>query len=77
MPLHLRNAPTKLMEDLGYSKGYQYPHDVQGKVADMECLPESLRGRRYYHPTHEGREKAMTQRLEEIRKIRDGKQRRK
>ncbi len=73
VPLHLRNAPTKLMKELGYSKGYEYAHDVEGRVADMECLPDSLRGRRYYHPTREGREKAMAQRMEEIRKIREGK----
>ncbi len=73
VPLHLRNAPTKLMKELDYGKGYQYAHDVEGRVADMECLPESLRGRRYYQPTQEGREKAMAQRLEEIGKIREGK----
>ncbi len=70
VPLHLRNAPTKLMKELDYGKGYEYAHDVEGKVADMECLPESLRGRRYYHPTQEGREKLLAQRMEEIRKIR-------
>ncbi|MGH9560993.1 MAG: replication-associated recombination protein A, partial [Terracidiphilus sp.] len=50
VPLHLRNAPTKLMKELGYSEGYRYAHDEEGKVADMDCLPESLRGRRYYQP---------------------------
>ena len=70
VPLHLRNAPTKLMKELDYGKGYEYAHDVEGKVAAMECLPESLRGRRYYHPTQEGREKLLAQRMEEIRKIR-------
>ena len=73
VPLHLRNAPTKLMEKLGYSAGYRYAHDEEGKVADMDCLPESLKGRTYYHPTQEGREKQLTQRLEEIRRIKAGK----
>jgi putative ATPase len=73
VPLHLRNAPTKLMKELDYGKGYEYAHEVEGKVADMECLPESLRGRRYYHPTQEGREKLLAQRMEEIRRIREEK----
>ena len=73
VPLHLRNAPTKLMKQLDYGKGYEYAHDVEGRVADMECLPESLRGRRWYHPTQEGREKLLAQRMEEIRRIREGK----
>jgi putative ATPase len=70
VPLHLRNAPTKLMKSLDYGKGYQYAHDVEGKVADMECLPENLRDRRYYVPTNEGRERLLAQRMEEIRKLR-------
>ena len=73
VPLHLRNAPTKLMKSLDYGKGYEYAHDVEGKVADMECLPPSLAGRRYYHPTQEGREKALAQRMEEIRRVRESK----
>ncbi len=73
VPLHLRNAPTKLMKDLGYSEGYRYAHDEEGKVADMDCLPDSLKGRSYYHPTQEGREKQLAARLEEIRRIRSGK----
>jgi putative ATPase len=73
VPLHLRNAPTKLMKELDYGKGYQYAHDVEGRVADMECLPESLRGRSYYHPTQEGREKLLAQRMDEIRRIRESK----
>ena len=75
VPLHLRNAPTRLMEKLGYAKGYRYAHDEDDKVADMDCLPDSLRGRTYYHPTQEGREKLLAQRMEEIRKIRAGKHR--
>ena len=73
VPLHLRNAPTKLMKQLDYGKGYEYAHDVEGRVADMDCLPESLSGRRWYHPTQEGREKLLAQRMEEIRRIRDAK----
>ena len=69
VPLVIRNAPTGLMKDLGYGDGYVYAHDVENKVADMECLPESLRGRRYYHPTESGSESRMARRLEEIRTI--------
>jgi len=70
VPLHLRNAPTKLMKELDYGKDYQYAHDVEGKVAAMECLPPSLTNRRYYHPTSEGREKLLAQRMEEIEALR-------
>ena len=73
VPLHLRNAPTRLMKDLGYAEGYRYAHDEEGRVADMDCLPDSLRGRTYYHPTQEGREKQLALRMEEIRKIRTAK----
>ena len=73
VPLHLRNAPTKLMKELDYGKDYQYAHDVEGKVAAMECLPPSLADRRYYHPTHEGREKLLAQRMEEIARLREAK----
>jgi putative ATPase len=67
VPLHLRNAPTGLMKKLGYGRGYQYAHDVEGKVADMQCLPDNLRGRVYYQPTNEGIEKRIRERLEEIK----------
>jgi putative ATPase len=73
VPLHLRNAPTRLMKELDYGKGYRYAHDEEDKVADMDCLPDSLRGRSYYRPTQEGREKQLAARLEEIRRIRAGK----
>jgi putative ATPase len=66
-PLHIRNAPTRLMQDLGYGKGYQYAHDLEDKVADMECLPDVLRGRTYYHPTDQGLEKRIREILESIR----------
>ena len=69
VPLHIRNAVTKLMKQVGYGKGYQYAHDLESKVADMECLPDNLRGREYYHPTQEGREKLLGQRIEEIRRL--------
>jgi len=70
VPLHLRNAPTRLMKELDYGKGYQYAHDLASKVADMQCLPDNLRDRRYYHPTDQGREKLLAQRMEEIAKLR-------
>jgi putative ATPase len=73
VPLHLRNAPTKLMKELDYGKDYQYAHDVEGRVADMECLPASLAGRRYYQPTGEGREKLLAQRMDEIARIKAAK----
>ncbi len=70
VPLHLRNAPTGLMKKLEYGKGYQYAHELESKVADMQCLPDRLRDRVYYHPTAEGLEKRIRERLEEIRKRR-------
>ena len=69
VPLHLRNPVTGLMGHLGYGKGYQYVHDVEEKVTDMKCLPESLLGRTYYKPTDQGFEARIRQRLEEIRRI--------
>jgi len=69
VPLHLRNAPTSLMKGLGYGRGYQYAHDVEEKVVDMQCLPDSLRDRVYYHPTNEGVEKRIRERLEEIKRV--------
>jgi putative ATPase len=70
VPLHLRNAPTKLMKGLGYGKDYQYAHDVKGKVANMQCLPDNLKDRTYYHPTNEGIEKRIRDRMEEIKRLR-------
>jgi putative ATPase len=70
VPLHLRNAPTGLMKGLGYGQGYQYAHDVEGKIADMQCLPDNLRDRTYYHPTSEGVERQIRERMEEIRRHR-------
>ena len=71
VPLHLRNAPTSLMKGLGYGKDYQYAHDIENKVADMQCLPDSLRHRVYYRPTNEGVEKRIRERLEEIKRLKN------
>ena len=69
VPLHLRNAPTSFMKSVGYGAGYQYAHDLEQKVADMQCLPDNLKDRTYYHPTEEGIEKRIKARLEEIRQV--------
>jgi len=66
VPLHLRNAPTRLMKEQGYGDGYRYAHDEPGHVADMECLPEKLRAVRFYRPTEEGWEARIRERLAEI-----------
>jgi len=63
VPLHIRNAPTKLMEDLGYGKDYKYPHDYPDHFVEEEYLPENIKGRTYYHPTEEGFEKEIKERL--------------
>lgn len=70
VPLHLRNAPTRLMKQLHYGRGYQYAHDVEGKVANMQCLPDNLKDRFYYQPTNEGIEKRIGERLAEIKRRR-------
>lgn len=67
VPLVLRNAPTRLMKDLEYGKGYEYAHDTEEKLTHMQCMPKSLSGREYYHPTTEGEEKKIKARLEEIK----------
>ena len=66
VPLAIRNAPTRLMQELGYGEGYVYAHDTPDKVADMECLPPELAGTRFYHPTLEGWEKRIHERLAEL-----------
>ena len=66
VPLQLRNAPTRLMRELDYGKGYVYAHDTADKIADMECLPESLRGKRYYVPTEQGSEVRAKMRLDAV-----------
>jgi putative ATPase len=70
VPLHIRNAPTGLMKGLGYGSGYQYAHDLEDKVANMQCLPDNLRDRIYYQPTHEGMEKPIRERLDELKRRR-------
>jgi putative ATPase len=71
IPLHLRNAPTKLMSNLGYGEGYKYPHDFEGNYVVEDYLPEALRGRRYYEPRGEGYEKAIKERLERLDTLRN------
>jgi putative ATPase len=66
VPLQIRNAPTKLMKDLHYGEGYRYAHDYEDKLTTMECLPESLRGRKYYEPTAQGSEARIKERLAQI-----------
>jgi putative ATPase len=73
VPLHLRNAPTGLMKGLGYGQGYQYAHDLEDKVAEMQCLPDNLTDRVYYRPTSQGVEKRIQERLEEIKRRRSRK----
>jgi putative ATPase len=70
VPMHIRNAPTGLMKGLGYGKGYQYAHDVEDKVADMDCLPDSLAGRQYFQAQEIGEEADINRRLEEVRRKR-------
>ncbi len=70
VPLHLRNAPTGLMKSLGYGKDYQYAHNFESKVTNMQCLPDNLRGRVYYRPTAEGIERRIRERMEEIKRRR-------
>lgn len=67
VPLVIRNAPTKLMKELGYGKGYEYAHDYADKLTDMQCLPDPLLGREYYRPTEEGVEGRFKARLEAIK----------
>jgi len=70
VPLHIRNAPTRLMQDLGYGRGYQYAHDFDEQTAPMECLPEALLGRRFYEPKDVGLEREIRERLEKMRAAR-------
>lgn len=72
VPLHLRNAPTRLMRELGYGEGYQYAHDLPGKVAAMACLPPELASLRLYRPGEEGWEKRIRERLAELSRRRTG-----
>lgn len=72
VPLNIRNAPTKLMADLDYGKGYVYAHDTEEKMARMQCLPDSLAGTRYYRPGVQGKEKAFKEKLDWILKWKSG-----
>ncbi len=67
VPLQLRNAPTKLMKDLEYGRGYEYAHDTQEKLTHMQCMPESLSHREYYYPTVQGEEEEISGRLKKIK----------
>jgi putative ATPase len=73
VPLHIRNAPTRLMQDLGYGRGYQYAHDFDDQTAPMDSLPESLLGRRFYEPKDIGLEREIRERLERMRAAREKK----
>ena len=72
MPLQIRNAPTQLMKQLDYGKGYVYAHDTEEKMAKMTCLPDSLIGARYYLPTDQGAEKQLSERLKAILEWKNG-----
>ena len=67
VPLVIRNAPTRLMKELEYGKGYQYAHDTEEKLTDMQCLPDSLQGKEYYRPTDQGLEIKFKARLAQIK----------
>jgi putative ATPase len=70
VPLHIRNAPTRLMKELNYGKGYKYAHSESEGIADMDCLPSSLSGKQYYRPTARGFEETIRQRIDEWKKAR-------
>jgi putative ATPase len=72
VPLHLRNAVTGLMKNVGYGQGYKYAHDYEEKLTDMQCLPDNLSGRVYYKPTDQGFEARLRTRMEEIAKLKKG-----
>ena len=71
VPMQLRNAPTRLMKQFGYGAGYQHAHQFEDAINTMECLPESLRGRRFYEPTDRGVEQRIAARLKELREKRN------
>lgn len=72
VPMQLRNAPTKLMKELEYGKGYEYAHDTEEKMTHMQCMPESLKDREYYHPAGQGEEREIKERLERIKEWKEG-----
>ncbi|MBA4397651.1 MAG: AAA family ATPase, partial [Syntrophus sp. (in: bacteria)] len=71
VPLHIRNAPTGLMKDLGYGRDYLYAHDFEDAYVPQEYLPDALKGQSYYHPTERGYEKIIRERMDQWRKLRD------
>jgi putative ATPase len=73
VPMHIRNAPTKLMEHLGYGKGYQYAHDYKDAFVPQEHLPDQLAGTIYYSPTQQGYEKTIKERLDKWRMLKKNK----
>jgi putative ATPase len=68
VPLHIRNAPTRLMKELGYSRGYLYPHNHPGAWVDQEYLPEEIKGRVFYRPSERGSEREVRRRMAELEK---------
>ena len=70
VPLHIRNAPTRLMKELNYGKGYQYAHDYEDKITAMQCMPDELKDHHYYYPTHQGTEAKVRERLKQIEILR-------
>lgn len=73
VPLHIRNAPTKLMKGLGYGKGYKYPHSFKGAEVEQDYLPERLKGQEYYKPNDRGYEKEIKERMKVIKDHKEGK----
>lgn len=71
VPLVIRNAPTQLMKELHYGEGYQYAHDTEETLTNMQCLPDSLKDKTYYHPTEQGSEAKVKERLRQIKAWRD------
>jgi putative ATPase len=71
VPMQIRNAPTRLMKDLGYGDGYEYSHDYQYHMTDMQCLPDALKDKQYYIPSDQGSEPRVQKRLEQIKSIKD------
>jgi putative ATPase len=72
VPLHIRNAPTRLMKEIGYSRGYLYPHNYPGGWVEQEYFPEKLKGRAFYRPTERGFEREIRRRIQELEKKKKG-----
>ena len=71
VPMQIRNAPTKLMNELGYGEGYKYAHDYEGHITDLECMPDNLIGKEYYIPSEEGLEKRVKERKAQIKEFKE------